>query len=95
MASEEFDRRVIDLTHTADITGLDSTSGILKDLGIAESGKVRPQTHFPWPDLRDQFPLRRHRSFWWAETAPSRPARQIIHSGGPDSALFRLMFGEV
>jgi type VI secretion system protein ImpM len=95
MASEEFDRRVIELTRAADIKGLDSTSGILKDLGIAESGKGRPQTHFPWPDLREQFPLRRCRSFWWAETAPSRPARQIVHSGMPDSALFRLMFGEI
>lgn len=95
MPSEEFDRRVVDLTRSADIRGLDSTSGILKDLGIAESGKARAEVHFPWPDLREQFPLRRHRSFWWAETAPSRPARQIIHSGIPDSALFRLMFGEV
>lgn len=95
MASEDFDRRVVDLTRTADITGLDSTSTILKDLGIAESGKGKPQKHFPWPDLKDQFSQRRRRSFWWAETAPSRPARQIIHSGTPDSALFRLMFGEI
>lgn len=95
MAPEEFDRCLIDLTRAVEIGSVDSTSGILKDLGISEPGSGRQRTHFPWPDLKDQFSARRRRSFWWAETAPSRPSRQIIHSGEPDSELFRLLFGEI
>jgi len=94
-AVEDFDRRLLDLTRSVEISSADSTSGILKDLGISEPGKGRQRTHFPWPDLKDQFPLRKRRSFWWAETGPARPARQIIHAGQPDTELFRLLFGEV
>ena len=95
MAPEELDQRLIDLGRGVEIGSVDSTSGILKDLGISEPGRARQRRHFPWPDLKEQFSLRRRRSFWWAETAPSRPARQIIHSGRPDTDLFRLLFGEI
>ena len=96
LSSEEFDQSLLELSHTVDIPGVESTTGILRDLGISEPGTTgKRRLHFSWPELKDQFPQRRHRSFWWAETAPSQPARQIVHAGRPDSALFGLLFGAV
>lgn len=93
LSSDDFDQRLIKISETIDIPGTDSTTGILRDLGIAESGNEKRRVHFPWPDLKDIFSSRRQRSFWWAETAPTRPARQIVHSGRPDTELFGLLFG--
>lgn len=96
MTEDEFDSRLIDLTRAVEIGNIESTSGILKDLGIfGPGGAGEVKKHFPWPDLKDQFFLRKYRSFWWAETSPSRPPRQIVHSGKPDSELFRLLFGNI
>lgn len=69
-----------------------ATVDILTDLGIA--GVAPRLAWFSWPDLPQLFAARKCRSFWWAESSPNQPARQIIHNGPPDPELFALLMGE-
>lgn len=69
----------------------DSTAGILSELGIGESPGGRKET-FAWPELSASFSERDKHCFWWTESSPQSPSRQIVHEGAPDRNLFcRLM----
>lgn len=69
----------------------ESASDILCDLGI-QVGACGPRPGFVWPNLASLFAGRRDRSYWWAETSPRLPPRQVIHAGRPDAALFGMLF---
>lgn len=92
LAPDDFDQSLLALSDSTRIGTLDSASAILNELGIGDAGTGQGK-RFPWPELKTRFPQRKRQCYWWAETAPARPTRQVIHAGLPDAALFHILFG--